>query len=240
MQERLPDEASGAVARPRLRPIIIHRLSTSPARLWALILLAALWGMVVDGNFIPILAPTGNSTVFQASTAASFALLGILFGPLAGALGGLIRDGSSAVVTLALHPAIVTHPDFLAWSIKKAADIFEDVVLGWVPGLIGLRTRRPVPLTITAVGTAWLSLPFLVICNTLADGHPAMVWTALRTMTGDWDQPVDPGLTVYALLTGGMVALFLAPRTTQPVRACLIGGFFTAAGLALIAMGGHN
>jgi hypothetical protein len=52
-----------------------------------LLLAAACWGVLVDSSAIPVLAPTSNSTLFQASTAALFALLGIFGGPLAGALG---------------------------------------------------------------------------------------------------------------------------------------------------------
>jgi hypothetical protein len=63
------------------------------------VLLAALWGMVVDSPLIPVLAPTGNSTLFQASTAALFAVIGIVFGPLAGALGGLVRDATGYALT---------------------------------------------------------------------------------------------------------------------------------------------
>ena len=57
-----------------------------------LVALTALWGVVVDADVIPLLAPTGNSTVFQASTAAPFAILGIVFGPWVGALFGFCRD----------------------------------------------------------------------------------------------------------------------------------------------------
>jgi len=108
------------------------------------------------------------------------------------------------VSTLLRHPDLVTHPDFVRFTLRSAVDIFEDVVLGLVPGLAALRTRRlPVLLTVTAV-TAWLSLPFLVIANPIIDGHAGAVWHALGTRTGDWDQPVDPSLTEYALLAGAL------------------------------------
>jgi hypothetical protein len=138
-----------------------------------------------------------------------------------------------------LHPSVVTHPDFLQWIGRRAADTFEDVVLGLVPGLVGLRTRRTRTLVASAAVAAWLSLPFLVIANTLIAGHVGGVWTALTTRVGDWDEPVDPGLFVYALLTGAFTAFCIAPATRRPRRTFGIGLGLAAAGLALIGLGAH-
>lgn len=210
-----------------------------PLVLSALILGSALWGMIVDSPAIPILRPTGNSTLFQSSTAAIFALLGILFGPLAGALGGLVRDGTGSTLTLALHPGMVTHPGFWNWLASRAVDTFEDVMLGLVPGLVALRTRRVSALVMTSAVTAWVSLPFLVAGTLLAYGHAGQVWMALTTAPGDWNEPVDPGLTVYALLTGALVALALARWTTRPRATLLLTLAYAVAAVALIALGAH-
>lgn len=205
----------------------------------ALILSSALWGLLVDSPAIPLLRPTGNSTLFQSTTAAAFALLGILFGPLAGALGGLVRDGIGPLATIILHPDSVTHPGFLAWLARAAVDTLEDVVLGWVPGLVAVRTRRVLPLAATSAVTAWLSLPFLVAGTTLFSDHPNRVWLALTTRAGDWNEPVDPALTVYALLTGALVALVLARWTTRPGASLAVAILFAAPALLLITLGAH-
>jgi hypothetical protein len=194
----------------------------------------------VDSRVIPVLAPTGNSTLFQASTAALFAVIGIVFGPLAGALGGLVRDGTGYVVILALHPGMVMQPGFLLWLGRAAADILEDMLLGLVPGLVALRTRRLGVLAAASAGAAWISLPFLVVADTLLSTHPGTVLTALGTVTGDWDEPVDPGLTVYALLTGALVALLLARRSSRPRMALAIAGAFALPAALLIVLGAHN
>src|SRR5947209_126514 len=172
-----------------------------------LVILSAAWGGMVDWNIIPMLSPTGSSTIFQSTTAGSFAAVGILFGPLAGGLCGLCRDGTSYVVTFMLHPGMIGQPGFTVWLLRGVTDTLEDVVLGLVPGLIALRTRRLLPLLGTTAATTWLSLPMLVIANRLAPWHPEQVWSALATAVGDWDEPVDPGLTVYALLAGAVTAL---------------------------------
>jgi hypothetical protein len=202
----------------------------------ALVVTSAAWGIVVDGPIIPVLAPSGNSTLWQATTAAAFALLGILYGPVLGALGGLVRDGTSTVITLALHPHHFTDGQWLG---RAAVDIFEDVVLGLGPGLARLWTRRVAVLTLAAGAAAWLSLPFLLAADALIDGRPSRVVAALTTITGNWDQPVDPGLTVYALFTAAFVALALARWTTRPARTLLLGGVFLSAALILVGLGAH-
>src|SRR5258707_7391935 len=111
-----------------------------PSTLALLILAAACWGVLVDSSAIPVLAPTSNSTLFQASTAALFALLGIFGGPLAGALGGLVRDGSGYLLTLPLHPALGAPPRVLARLGRALVDWGGDVGLGLGPGLVALRT----------------------------------------------------------------------------------------------------
>src|SRR5579872_7272763 len=221
----------------RRAPATVPRLPRP--RLAVLILSSAVWGMIVDGNFIPLLAPTGNSTIIQATTAASFAVLGIVFGPFAGALGGLIRDGSSFVITLAAHPHMIVEPGLLQWCGRKTADVFEDVVLGWVPGLVGLRTRRLTPLALTVFVTTWLSLPFLVVANPLVDGHAGSVWHALTTPIGDWDEPVDPGLAVYALLAAALTCAVLAPLISHPRRSVAVGLLFVSPGVLLMLLGAH-
>jgi hypothetical protein len=214
--------------------------SSHPLLRIVLVLAAAVWGMVVDGNFIQILTPTGNSTLFQASTAAAFAILGILFGPLAGAMGGLIRDGSSFVVNLIEDPGLISHPDF--WQVvgRSIADTLEDVVLGLVPGIVALYTRRLSILSLVAGVTAWFSLPFLVISNTLIAGYPDKVWLALGTATGNWDQPVDPSIYVYGLFTAALVALGLSAFTRRPVVSLAFACIFLLAGLAVMPVGARG
>ena len=210
-----------------------------PTTLALLILIAAYWGVLVDGAVIPVLAPTSNSTLFQASTAALFALLGIFGGPLAGALGGLVRDGSGYLLTLALHPALVAQPGFLAWLGRAVVDVVEDVVLGLIPGLVALRTRRISVLAASAAATAWLSLPYLVAGSVLSSGRPGDLWVTLTTAAGDWNEPVDPGLTVYALVTGALVAAAAARWASRPRRALGIGLLFALPALLLLALGAH-
>jgi hypothetical protein len=142
-------------------------------------------------------------------------------------------------VILALHPGMILQPGFLLWLGRAAADIFEDVLLGLVPGLVALRTRRLGVLAAASAAAAWISLPFLVMADTLLSAHPGAVLTALGTATGDWDEPVDPGLTVYALLTGAMVALLLARRSSRPRVALLIAACFAAPAALLVVLGAH-
>jgi hypothetical protein len=210
-----------------------------PVTLGVLLVVAAYWGIVVDASLIPVLQPTGSSTIFQASTSAVFAVLGIFFGPLVGALGGLIRDGTPFVLTLILHPDIVTHHDFLRWFGNEVMDILEDVVLGWVPGLVAVRTRRLSTLAFAAAVTTWLSLPLRTVGDMLINGQAGQIWSALTTKVGDWNQPADPALTVYALVTGAMVALGLAWWTSRPRLSLLIGVAYCAGAAALIALGAH-
>ncbi|HLZ21532.1 MAG TPA: hypothetical protein VKQ30_05370 [Ktedonobacterales bacterium] len=238
--EDAPPTASVTLPRVRIVESIIpipHR--PRGAALAVLVVATALWGLVVDSPFIPLLRPTGNSTLFQSTTAAAFALLGILFGPLAGALGGLVRDGIGPLATILLHPGMVTHPGFLAWLARAVVDTLEDVVLGWVPGLLAVRTQRVLPLAAASAAAAWLSLPFLVAGTTLFSDHPNQIWLALTTRAGDWNEPVDPGLTVYALLTGALVALALARWTTRPRISLEIALLFAAPAVLLIALGAH-
>lgn len=206
----------------------------------AYVLAAALWGIIVDTSTLPVLAPTGNSTVFQASTAALFASIGILFGPLAGGMSGLVRDSVLYLASAALDPAAVAHEGVAHWAMRATIDILEDVVLGLVPGLLAQRTRRLSLLVVISAATAWLSLPLLVASNALLSGPPADVWRALTTRRGDWDEPVDPGLVVYALLTGALVALVLARRTSQPRASYAIALLFSAPALLLILLGAHQ
>jgi len=220
------------------RPVLGLRMTDARLRV-ILVLSAALWGIVVDTNAIPVLSPTGNSTIFQATTAAPFALIGIVFGPFAGAAAGFVRDGTSYLVTLMVHPDVLRHQTVWHWSGRASADIFEDVVLGWVPGLVALRSRRLSLLVAASAVTTWLSLPFLVVANTLIDGELGGVWQALGTPVGDWDEPVDPGLTVYALLTAAIVALALARWSTRPRGAVLLGAALAAAGGIMIGFGAH-
>lgn len=201
------------------------------------ILLSAIWGIVVDKNIVPILTPTGNSTIVQATTAAAFALIGILIGPLAGGLAGLLRDGTAYVATLIYNPQIVTEPGFPQWIGHGIVDTLEDVVLGLVPGLVALRTRSIVALAFTSAATAWLSLPFLLIADALIDGRPDLVGHVLTTHRPDWDAPVDGGLLVYAVVTGAFVALALAGLATRPRTALLVAALYGAAACLLIALG---
>lgn len=205
----------------------------------ALIVTAAAWGIIVDSPTIPLLAPTGNSTFFQSTTAAAFALIGIFFGPVPGALGGLVRDGTGALLVVITHPALIRQPGFLPWIGRTVVDILEDVVLGLVPGLVALRFRRVSVLAATSAVTAWLSLPFLVVGSLVAYGQFGQILPALTSRPGDWNEPVDPALTVYALLTGAFVAVVLAARVTRPRRALAIGAGYAALALVLIVLGAH-
>lgn len=219
--------------------VVRHVRRLHSISLGVLLVVAAYWGIVVDASLIPVLRPTGNSTIFQASTSAVFAVLGILFGPLVGALGGLVRDGTPFVLTLILHPGIVAHPDFIRWFGNEVMDILEDVVLGWVPGLVALRTRRLSVLAFAAAVTTWLSLPLRTVGDLLIDGQAGQIWSVLTRRAGDWNQPADPALTVYALVTGAMVALALAWWTSRPRLSLLIGLAYCAGAAALIALGAH-
>lgn len=210
-----------------------------PVVLGVMLVVAALWGIVVDASPIPVLQPTGGSTIFQASTAAVFAILGIFFGPLVGALGGVIRDGTGFVLTLIVHPEIVTHRDFIQWFANGVVDILEDVVLGWVPALVAQRTRRLSVLAFASAATAWLSLPFRTVCDFLINGQAGQIWSTLTTSVNDWSQPSDPALTVYALVTGAMVTLALAWWTNRPRLSLLIGAGYTVGAAVLIALGAH-
>lgn len=218
---------------------VTRSLGASHRALLTLVFLAAAWGIVVDAHIIPILAPTGNSTLFQATTAASFAVLGILFGPGIGALVGLVRDGTSSLTTLFMHPHAPAQIGYVQWIAFRAADILEDVVLGWVPGLVAQRTKRVTSLVLAAAVAAWLSLPALVTANTLIAGHPGGIWHALGTAVGDWDEPVDPGLTVYALWTGCFVALTLAPLSSRPRRSLVQAAACGVTAVAMVMAGAH-
>lgn len=218
-------------------PLIVPRVRTTRLRVTLYVLLAAAWGAIVDGNFIPLLAPTSNSTIFQASTAAAFAAVGILFGPVAGGMGGLVRDGSGHVLTLLLHPGL---PALEALG-RAVPDILEDVVLGLIPGLAGLYTRRFLVLLAATFAAAWISLPlFLEVGNALVAARPDTIPTLLTTAPGDWNQPVDPGLTVYALLTAGMAGFAVAQRSSDRRIAYLAAGALIVGGWVLIALGAHG
>src|SRR5260370_21586864 len=106
---------------------------------------------------------------------------------------------------------------------RAVVDVVEDVVLGLVPGLVALRTRRVSALAASAAATAWLSLPYLVAGGALSSGRPGDLWATLTTATGDWNEPVDPGLMVYALITGALVAVAVARWTSLPRSALVIG-----------------
>lgn len=230
------DERKHSLAAPHHIP----RLSRSWKARGILVVAAALWGIVVDANLIPILAPTTNSTIFQASTAASFALIGILFGPLEGALAGLLRDGSIYLFMLLNHHGSQLHGHGLQWSGRAAADILEDVVLGLIPGLVGLRTRHAGALILATGITTWASLPLLVMANTAIAGHIDQIPDALTTRVGDWDEPVDPGLLVYALLTAGLVALAVSRGISAP-RFSRTAGWTCCVGAALLMLlGSHS
>ena len=216
--------------------LIIPRARAGRGLVALYVLLAAAWGMLVDANVIPVLAPTGNSTIFQSSTAAAFAVLGVLFGPVPGGIGGLIRDSSGHVLTLLLHPGL---PALGALG-RAIPDILEDVVLGLIPGLAGVSTRRLLPLLVATFAAAWLSLPvFLEIGNALVAGRPSTIPTRLTTAPGDWNQPVDPGLTVYAFLATGITTCVLAQRTSSPRVAYLAGLSLTGLGMLMIGLGAH-
>jgi hypothetical protein len=134
---------------------------------------------------------------------------------------------------------MVSQPGFPLWLGRAAADILEDVMLGLVPGLVALRTRRLSLLALVSALTAWLSLPFLVSANALFTVGPGGIWTALGTAVGDWDEPMDPGLTVYALLTGAMVALLLARRAPRPRVSLAVAALFAVPAALLILLGAH-
>lgn len=209
-------------------------------RVAAAVVAAALWGLVVDANVIPVLTPTGNSTLAQATTAALCALVGIAYGPAAGALVGLLRDGSGYVARAVIEPGAILHTGVLLWAGRAAMDILEDVVLGLVPGLAARRTGRVGTLAAVAALTAWLSLPvFLVAGDVLLDGRPDLLWRALTIRAGHWNEPADPGLAIYALATGALVALALTLKRTQRRRAAGTALALGVPALALIALGAH-
>lgn len=224
------------------------------ALLSILILATALWGIVVDSSLVPILTPSGNSTLVQATTAAPEALLGILFGPLTGALPGMLRDGTLYLAEFVLHPEIVRHPELfrdhprilhaqpgtLLWIGRAAADIFEDMIVGMVPGVVGRRTGRFLALAGATFAGTWISLPFYVASLGLMDRGVAGMIQRLTSITGHWNQPVDPGLTVYALFTAGLVSLALTFRSTIPRRSALTGVLLCSAALVLILLGAHS
>ncbi len=226
---------------PRLQSSpLVARVKRPPAGVLAsLVMVSAAWGMVVDSSLIPVLRPTGNSTIFEATTAAAFALLGILYGPWAGASGGLVRDGTGYLLILLIHPGMALHPGFAARAGHAVVDIVEDMLLGWLPALVARHTRRLDLLALATAGAAWISLPFLVAGTVLSTGHPAQIWHALTTAAGDWNEPVDPGLTVYALLAGAFVSLALARWSARPRTAMLLAAAFAAPAVLLIALGAH-
>lgn len=204
-----------------------------------LVALTAFWGVVVDADVIPVLAPTGNSTVFQASTAAPFAILGVIFGPWVGALAGFCRDTFIYVEQVIVQPSKSLQAGVPHYLVKGLVDAIEDAMLGFIPGLVALRTRRLGVLAIVSAASAWISLPFLTAGYTLNDGHAAQMWRALATEAGDWNEPVDPSLTVYALLVGAFVSLALAHWTNRPRISVAIGAALAAGALALMVVGGH-
>ncbi|MGH2487307.1 MAG: hypothetical protein ACRDHE_14965 [Ktedonobacterales bacterium] len=227
---------------PTTAPATVRELPRRPSGgvIAALVVLTALWGVVVDADFVPVLAPTGNSTIFQASTAASFATLGVLFGPGIGALAGILRDTIIYIEQVIAEPTTSLHAGVLHYIARWLIDALEDAILGFLPGLVAQRTRRLSLIAAAAALAAWVSLPLLVIGNTLNDGQPAQVWHALTTKIGDWDEPVDPGLTVYALLTVALVAVALARWTTRRGRALVIMAAYLALAVALMLLGGHT
>ena len=234
-----PVRARGA--RLAVLPLVRRVLRPRTGVLAGLVVLSAVWGMVVDGSLIPVpaLAPTGNSTLFQATTAAAFALLGILYGPWVGASGGLVRDGTGYLALLLIHPAMVLHPGFAMRAGHAIVDIIEDMLLGWIPALVAQHTRRLDLLALATGAAAWVSLPFLVAGTVLSAGHPGQLWPTLTTVVGDWNEPVDPGLTVYALLAGALVTLALVRWTSRPRVALLIAVAFAAPAALLLALGAH-
>jgi hypothetical protein len=226
--------------RPREKGNVVTVVRRPPSlALAGWIMAAAVWGWVVDSPLLPILRPTGNSTLFQSTTAGSFALLGILFGPLAGALGGLVRDGTGYLLVLAIHPSFVIHHGFEHWLGRAFVDTFEDVMLGWLPGLVAARVRRLDLLALVSAASAWISLPFLIVGYTIVRERPDLIWHVLTTPVGDWNEPVDPGLTVYALLTGALVCFTLTRLTSHPRRSLLLGLAFALPALGLILLEAH-
>jgi hypothetical protein len=209
------------------------------AALVGLVVAAALWGQLVDASLLPGPGPTANSTLAQATTAACFAVLGIVYGPVVGLAGGLLRDGTGYALALALQPGVLARVGALPWLGRAAADILEDMVLGWVPALVARHTRRLWLLAASAGLTAWLSLPFLVAADVLLNGQPDQLWAQLTTITGDWNEPVDPGLAVYALVTAALVAAILARWTARPRAALAVALAFALPALVLLATGAH-
>lgn len=205
-----------------------------------LVIVTALWGVVVDANVIPALAPTSNSTLFQASTAAPYATLGIFFGPGVGALAGFSRDTLIYIEQVIVSPSTSLHAGVLHYILRWLIDALEDAILGLLPGLVALRAQRVSALVTASALAAWVSLPFLTIGNTLNDGHPSQVWRALTSAPGDWNEPVDLGMTVYALLVAAMVALALTRWSSRPRVSLAIGAAFAAGALLLMALGGHT
>ena len=226
-------------ARSASSPLVAGVKRPRAGALASLVMASAAWGMVVDSSLIPVLRPTGNSTIFEATTAAAFALLGILYGPWVGASGGLVRDGTGYLLVLLIHPAMVLHPGFAAHAAHAIVDIVEDMLLGWIPALVAQHTRRLDLLVLATAVAAWISLPFLVAGTVLSAGHPGQLWHALTTAVGDWNEPVDPGLTVYALLAGAFVSLALARWCSRPRAALLLAATCAAPALLLIALGAH-
>lgn len=241
MKAAVPAQARERVLRMPVPPLIRCAARPRAGVLAGLVVASAVWGMLVDSSLLPVplLSPTGNSTVMQASTAAAFALLGILYGPWIGASGGLVRDGTGYLLLLALHPAMVLHPGFVGWAGHAAADIIEDMLLGWIPALVAQYTRRLDLLALATAGAAWVSLPFLVAGTVLPAGHPGQLWSALTTAVGDWNEPVDPGLTVYALLAGAFVAVVLVRWSSRPRATLLLAATFALPAALLIALGAH-
>lgn len=229
--------AVGRRTLPRVRSVERPQAGT----LVGLVGASAAWGLLVDSSLIPVpaLAPTGSSTLFQATTAAAFALLGILYGPWVGATGGLVRDGTGYLLVLALHPAMLLHPGFAGWAGHAVADIVEDMLLGWIPALVAQHTRRLDLLALATAGAAWISLPFLVAGTALSAGRPEQIWPVLTTAVGDWNEPVDPGLTVYALLAGAFVTLALVRWSSRPRIALLLSIVLATPAALLIVLGAH-
>ena len=219
---------------------VVTASRTTPRLLVAgLVALTAFWGVVVDANVIPLLAPTGNSTIFQASTAAPYACLGVLFGPVVGASAGILRDTFIYIEQVIAAPSASLHAGVFHYIGRWLVDALEDGILGFVPGVVALRLRRMDALALASATAAWISLPFLVVGNTLNDGRPGHVLQALATAPGDWNEPVDLGLTVYAVVVGAMVACGLSRWSARPRASLAIGACFAAGAGLLIALGGH-
>lgn len=206
----------------------------------SMILVTAIWGMFVDGNVLPVLSPTTNSTIIQATTAAAFAVLGILFGPLAGAAGGLVRDGSIYLSMFIVHPEMVKHEGLGPWLGRAWTDIFEDMLLGLVPGLIGMRSRRFVLLILGAAVGAWISLPFLIAGDAIFAGQIDQLPDILTTVVGDWNEPVDPGLYVYALLAAAMAGAVITPLCSRRRPALSLSALLGVFGIILVLLGAHD